>query len=114
VSAQAKQNGDAVTVEVAIPARDAAKIKSRELYTYVRVGDCPRMEDGYPAEAYVDGTAVSKFSFGTEGTTVKVSGVIPAHIFERYQAPCAALEGGGYFTGTLVSVPISIKIGPAR
>ena len=113
-SAQAQKNGDKVVVEVAIPGEDAAKIKNRELYTYVRVGDCQRMEDGYPAEAYVDGVAVSMFSFGAEGATVTMSGTAPAHIFDTYQAPCAALEGGGYFTGTLVSAPVSVKMDPVR
>ena len=114
LSAQAQQSGDTVNVEVAIPSEDAATIKRRELYTYVRVGDCERMEDGYPAEAHVDGAPVSRFSFRTEGPTVKMSGAIPAHIFENYQAPCASLEGGGYGTGTLVSVPIPVKIGPGH
>ena len=114
VSAHSQQNGNAVIVEVTIPAEDAAKIKSREMYTYVRVGDCQKMEDGFPAEAYVDGAAVSEFSFSTEGRTVRISGSIPAHIFQKYQAPCATLEGGGYLSGTLVSAPISVKIDSLR
>ena len=114
VSARADMEGATVLVSVAVPTRDAAKIKSRELYTYVRVGDCQDMENGYPAEGYVDGEAVSKFSFATEGPTTAFSGQVPTSIFEQYQAPCAALEGGGYFAGTLVSVPVVIKVGPGR
>jgi len=114
VSARADMEGATVLVSVAVPARDAAKIKSRELYTYVRVGDCQGMENGYPAEGYVNGEAASKFSFATVGPTTTFTGHVPTRVFEQYQAPCAALEGGGYFTGTLVSVPVTIKVGPSR
>jgi hypothetical protein len=114
VSARSQQSDSAVIVEVDIPAEDAAKIRSREMYTYVRVGDCQNMEGGFPAEAYVGGTAVSEFSFSTEGSVVRFSGSIPAHIFEKYQAPCATLEGGGYFGGTIVADPISVRMDSAR
>jgi len=114
ISADSQQSGEAVIVGVTIPAEDAAKIKSHEMYTHVRVGDCEKMEDGYPAEAYVDGAAVSYFAFSTEGKTKAVSGSIPAHIFQRFKDPCATLEGGGYLSGVLVSVPQSIKVEPAR
>src|SRR5690606_10599213 len=106
--------GATVLVSVAVPARDAAKIKSRQLYTYVRVGDCQDMENGYPAEGYVDGEAVSTFSFSTEGAITVVAGRVPTGIFAQYQAPCATLEGGGYFTGTRVSDPVVIQVGPSR
>ncbi|MEN1973460.1 hypothetical protein WCE34_14215 [Luteimonas sp. MJ204] len=114
VSARADTEGATVLVSVEVPAPEAAKIKSRELYTYVRVGDCQDMENGYPAEGYVDGKAVSTFSFATEGATTVFSGRVPTRIFEQYQAPCAALEGGGYFTGILVSDPLVIQVGPGR
>ena len=113
VSAQSHRVHNEEIVQIIIRSTDAKKIKSRQLYFSVVVGECGDSSDGYPAESYIGGEPASGFKFATGGETVEIVGRVPAKVFDRYQQPCAFLRGGGYFTGQILSssIPIAVASG---
>ena len=113
VSAQSHRVDSEEIVQIIIRSTDAKKIKNRQLYFSVVVGECGDNSDGYPAESYIGGEPASGFKFATGGETVAIVGRVPTKVFDRYQRPCALLRGGGYFTGKILSssIPITVASG---
>jgi hypothetical protein len=105
LSANAHKAGDDEVIELSLKSRDAATIKSRQLYFTITVINCDENQKRFPLEPYVAGQRATKFKFSTHEESVKITGSMPARMFDQIRRPCAFVEGGGYFTGHLVSTP---------
>ena len=108
LSARSHPAGGDEVVQVSLRRQDAARIKNRQLYFRLVVGNCADESDGYPAEAYIGGQRASEFAFSTDSESVQVVGRVPSRIFDAYRRPCVYLRGGGYLTGTIESDPVPI------
>lgn len=110
ISAQASRTGDIETITLRLSSSDAAQIKLRQMYFSLVVVKCEgnKAEDRFPMEPYISGQKATRFKYLVDGKDVEITGTMPADIFDRYDRPCALLQGGGYFSGNLTSVPTPI------
>lgn len=95
-------------IELSLQSRDAYAIKNRQLYFSIVVIECGGGQSRFPMEPYIAGQRAAEFKFPTTGQDVKITGSMPATIFQKYSRPCVLLEGGGYLSGNLISVPVPI------
>ena len=109
LSAVSRSEGSEQVVEVAIKSSDARTIKRRQFYFSVVIVNCAGPSNRYPARPDIGGDSPSGFDFSTEGKSVVITARVPEKIFTQYQHPCALLEGGGYFTGTIKSKVVPVR-----
>ena len=109
LSAVAHSEGAEQVVEVAIRSSDARTIKRRQFYFSVVIFNCTGPSTRYPAHPNIGGDTPGGFKFPIDGETVLITARVPARIFNQYQQPCAFLEGGGYFSGTIRSKVIPLQ-----
>ena len=109
LSAVSRNEGAEQVVEVAMRPSDARTIKRRQFYFSVVIFNCTAPGNGYPAHPNIGGDTVGGFEFPTSGETVLITARVPTRIFNQYQQPCAFLEGGGYFTGTIKSKVVPVQ-----
>ncbi|WP_145985519.1 hypothetical protein [Marilutibacter maris] len=116
ISASARQVGDDEVIEVDISSRYASRIKSRQYYFYVLVVDCKEGGEVFAMDPYVGGKRAVEFDYDIDGEVTKIVGAMPAEVFAAYSDPCAAIEGGGYFSGRLRSTrfPLRTAVGDKK
>ena len=109
ISARAHRAGDNVVIELELDSREAAIIKSKQIYFSATIFDCNGSLDGYPATPYIDGERASMFKFSTTSPVVNITGNVPTKVFDRYHSPCVYLGGGSYLLRKMRSLPVPIK-----
>lgn len=107
-SATVERSGGSEVIRVRIPTRDAKAIKRRQMNFYLIVSECAGHDGRSALDATIGGARVAEFRYPTVGEVTTIEGVMPHREFDGYRNPCAMVEGGGYFTGTLRSDPVEI------
>lgn len=107
-SASALRLGEFDVIRIDISTSDVEEIKRRQINFYVIVSECASGDERSAIDAKIHGLRVAEFRYPTIGKVTTVEGVMSHSMFDRYRNPCAMLEGGGYFTGTLRTDPVEI------
>lgn len=91
-------------VHVEISAKDAAFIKSNQVYFSIVLNECSGEGKRFPMEPMVAGKRASDFDFETSNVAVvDFFATGPSWAIKKYHRPCVALEGGGYAGARLKS-----------
>ena len=106
--AESAISGSEVVVTATLRSSDARTIKSRELYFSLVTYECQGGPEGFPAAPYIQGERASTFKFPISGEAVEIVGRVPMAVFAQINEPCLLLQGGGYFTGKILSAPAPI------
>ena len=96
-------------VEVALDQHDVQVIKNRELYFSIVVVECADKSKKFPLQPFLDGEMIEGGKFPSV-KPVTVYGTMPISNFQRYEKPCVFLEGGGYFSGKLLSPLVPVML----
>jgi hypothetical protein len=106
--AESTISGSEVVVTASLRSSDARTIKTRQLYFSLVTYECQGDPEGFPAAPYIQGERASTFKFPITGEAVEIVGRVPMAFFSEIKEPCLLLQGGGYFTGKILSAPAPI------